>query len=79
MGKCILKARLKKGHYGFSGGVVFFDSSVLVTVPSADLVTVFSLDLTEPSLLISVDFSLETCRSHPISGIVNATAKVATQ
>jgi hypothetical protein len=31
--------------------VVFLDSSVLVTVPSFDWVTVFSVDLTVPSLL----------------------------
>jgi len=42
--------------YGFSG-VVFFDSSFLVTVPSGDSVTVCSFDLTVPSRLTLVDFS----------------------
>jgi hypothetical protein len=34
-----------------AGGLVFLVSSVLVTVPSDDWVTVFSFDLTVPSLL----------------------------
>ena len=55
------------------------DSSVLVTVPSDDLVTVFSFDLTVPSLLTVLVLSLETCRSHPTSRIDNAKADIATQ
>ena len=54
-------------------------SSVLVTVPSDDLVTVFSFVLTVPSLLVELDFSLETWRSHPTSRNDNAKADIATQ
>lgn len=49
------------------GEVVFLESSVLVTVPSDDFVTVFSFEVTVPSLLTDVLFSLETCRSQPTS------------
>lgn len=55
------------------------DSSVLVTVPSDDLVTVFSFDLTVPSLLTVLVFSLETWRSHPTSINDNTKAEMATQ
>ena len=48
-------------------------------VPSDDLVTVFSFDLTVPSLLTSLVFSLETCRSHPTSRNTNANVHVATK
>jgi hypothetical protein len=60
-----------------AGGVVFLDSSVLVTVPSDDLVTVFSFDLTVPSLLTVLVLSLETCRSHPTTSNGNAKAHIA--
>ena len=60
-------------------GVVFLVSSVLVTVPSDDWVTVFSFDLTVPSLLTVLDFSVETCRSHPTSKNDNVKAHNATQ
>lgn len=59
--------------------MVFLDSSVLVTVPSDDLVTVFSFDLTVPSLLVVVVLSLETWRSHPTSTNDNAKPHIATQ
>lgn len=59
--------------------MVFLDSSVLVTVPSDDLVTVFSFVLTVPSLLTVLDFSLETFRSHPTSRNDNAKTDIATQ
>lgn len=62
---------------GFSGGVTFLVSSVLVTVPSDDLVTVFSLDLTVPSLLTVLVLSLETWRSHPTTINDNAKADTA--
>jgi hypothetical protein len=58
------------------GWVVFLDSSVLVTVPSDDWVTVFSFDLTVPSLLTLLVSVWETSRAHPIS---NESANVATQ
>ena len=54
------------------------DSSVLLTVPSDDLVTVFSWDLTVPSLLTVLVFSLETWRAHPTSINDNAKADIAT-
>ena len=54
------------------------DSSVLVTVPSDDLVTVFSFDLTVPSLLTELVFSVEIWRSHPTIRNVNANADIAT-
>lgn len=60
--------------YGLSGGVVFLVSSVLVTVPSDPWVTVFSFDLTVPSLLTLVSLVLETSRSQPTSRNDNATA-----
>ena len=53
------------------------DSSVLVTVPSFDWVTVFSVDLTVPSLLTLLLLVLETSRSHPTSRKDNAKADVA--
>jgi hypothetical protein len=58
--------------------VVFLDSSVLVTVPSDDWVTVFSFDLTVPSLLTSLVLSLETSRSHPANRDDNAKAHIIT-
>jgi len=64
---------------GFSGGVVFLVSSVLVTVPSDDWVTVFSLVFTVPSLLTVLVLSLETWRSHPTSRNDNAKPDMATQ
>jgi hypothetical protein len=60
------------------GGVVFLESSVLVTVPSDDLVTVFSFDLTVPSLLTALVLSLETSRSHPTTNNGNAKTHIAT-
>jgi len=58
--------------------MVVLDSSVLVVVPSGDWVTVFSFDLTVPSLLSLVLLVLETSRSHPTSN-GNAKAAIATQ
>lgn len=55
------------------------DSSVLVTVPSDDWVTVFSFVLTVPSLLTVLVFSLETWRSHPTKRNDNAKVDIATQ
>ena len=75
----VYSARRKHPFYGFGGGVVFLDSSVLVTVPSDDWVTVFSFVLTVPSLLTVLDFSLETWRSHPTSIKDNANADIAMQ
>jgi hypothetical protein len=54
------------------------DSSVLVTVPSGDWVTVFSFDLTVPSLETLLLVVLETSRSHPTSRNESAKADVAT-
>jgi hypothetical protein len=54
------------------------ESSVFFTVPSGDWVTVFSFDLTVPSLLTVLDFSLETWRSHPTSRNDNARTDIAT-
>jgi len=53
------------------------DSSVFVTVPSDDLVTVFFFELTAPSLLVVLDLSLETWRSHPAIRNSNANALTA--
>jgi hypothetical protein len=58
-------------------GVVFLVSSVLVTVPSDFSVTVFSFDLTEPSLLTLVLSVLETVRSHPTNKDEQARTDVA--
>lgn len=55
------------------------DSSVLVTVPSGDWVTIFSLDFTVPSLLTLLLLVSETFRSHPISRTENAKARAARQ
>jgi hypothetical protein len=66
-------------YQGLGGGVVFLDSSVLVTVPSGAWVTVFSFDLTVPSLLTVLLLVLETSRSHPTSTNDNAKADMATQ
>jgi hypothetical protein len=63
--------------YGFSGGAVFVESSVLVTVPSGDWVTVFSFDLTVPSSLTVLLLVLDTSRSHPTNRSDNAKADVA--
>ena len=65
-----------EGRQGF--GVVFLVSSVLVTVPSAFSVTVFSLDLTVPSLLTLLLSVLETVRSHPTNKDDKARNDVAT-
>ena len=59
--------------------MVFLVSSVLVVVPSGDLVTVLSFVLTVPSLLVVLDFSLETWRSHPTIIKDNAKADMAAQ
>ena len=59
--------------------MVFLDSSVLVTVPSDDWVTVFYFVLTVPSLLVVLVLSLETCRSQPTSSNDNAKPPIATQ
>ena len=75
----VYSARRKHPFYGFGGGVVFLDSSVLVTVPSDDWVTVFSFVLTVPSLLTVLVFSLETLRSHPTSRKDSAKADMAAQ
>jgi hypothetical protein len=48
-------------------------------VPSDDLVTVFSFDLTVPSLVTVLLFSLETSRSHPTSKNDNAKADIVAQ
>ena len=57
--------------------MVFLVSSVLVTVPSGDWVTVFSFDLTVPSLLTLLLSVLETGRSHPTGRNDKAKADVA--
>src|SRR5207248_5610361 len=49
----------------YRGGVVLLVSSFLVTVPSGDSVTVFSFDLTVPSLLTLVLLVFEISRAHP--------------
>lgn len=59
--------------------MVFWESSVLVTVPSDDLVTVLSVDLTVPSLLTVVFLSLEICRSQPTSRTDNARTDIPAQ
>ena len=56
---------------------VVLDSSVFVTVPSGDWVTVFSFDLTVPSLLVLVLSVLEIVRSHPTTRNDKAKADVA--
>jgi hypothetical protein len=56
--------------------VVVEESSFLVTVPSGDWVTVFSFDLTVPSLLVLLLSVWEIVRSHPT--IRNDNANVAT-
>jgi len=43
------------------------------------LVTVFSFDLTVPSLLTELVFSVETSRSHPTSRSDDAKADIAAQ
>jgi len=53
------------------------DSSVLVTVPSDDSVTVFSFVLTVPSLLVVLVLSLETSRLHATSKNDNARTDIA--
>jgi hypothetical protein len=58
--------------------VVFFDSSVLVNVPSGDSVTVFSVDLTVPLLLTLLVLLWETSWAHPTNRNDNAKADVAT-
>jgi hypothetical protein len=58
--------------------LVFFDSSVLVNVPSGDSVTVFSVDLTVPLLLTLLVLLWETSWAHPTSENDNAKAGVAT-
>jgi hypothetical protein len=58
--------------------VVFLDSSVLVTVPSFDWVTVVSVDLTVPLLLTLLLLVWETSWAHPTSRNDNAKADVAT-
>ena len=57
-------------------GVVFLVSSVLITVPSGFSVTVFSFDLTVPSLLTLVLSVLEIVRSQPTMRNDNAKADV---
>jgi len=56
---------------------VVLDSSVLVTVPSDAWVTVFSFDLTVPSLLTLLLSVWDTSRSHPTSRDDNAKADTA--
>jgi hypothetical protein len=58
--------------------VVFFDSSVLVNVPSGDSVTIFSVDLTVPLLLTLLVLLWETSWAHPTNRNDNAKADVAT-
>jgi hypothetical protein len=61
--------------------VVFLVSSVLITVPSDFSVTVFSFDLTVPSLLTLLLSVLETVRSHPTNkdekAMTDAAANIA--
>ena len=59
--------------------MVFLSSSVLVVVPSGDWVTVFSLVLTVPSLLVELLVSLDTWRSHPTRSNDNAKTDIAPQ
>jgi hypothetical protein len=59
--------------------VVFLVSSVLVTVPSDACVTVFSFDLTVPSLLMLVVVVLDTSRAHDTSKNDNAKVDIATE
>jgi hypothetical protein len=47
-------------------------------VPSGDWVTTFSFDLTVPSVLTELVFSLETSWAHPTNRRDNAKADVAT-
>ena len=54
-------------------------SSVLVVVPSGDWVTVFSLVLTVPSLLVELLVSLEIWRSQPTRINDNAKTDIAPQ
>lgn len=54
------------------------DSSVVVTVPSLDCVTVFSFDLAVPSLLTVARLVWEISWAHPTSRNDNAKADVAT-
>ena len=57
--------------------MVFLVSSVLITVPSDFSVTVFSCDLTVPSLLTLLLSVLETVRSHPTNKEEQARTDVA--
>jgi hypothetical protein len=57
--------------------VVFWDSSVLVTVPSFDWVTVVSVDLTVPLLLTLLFLVWETSWAHPTTRNDNAKADLA--
>src|SRR5262249_32767976 len=59
------------------GGAFSLVSSFLVTVPSGDWVTVFSFDLTVPSLLVVVVSDSEIVRSHPVSRNDKAKADTA--
>ena len=58
--------------------MVFFDSSVLVNLPSGDSVTVFSVDLAAPLLLTLLVLLWETSWAHPTNRNDNAKADVAT-
>ena len=58
-------------------GEVFVVSSFLVTVPSGACVTVFSFELTVPSLLTVVLSVLEIVRSQPTMRNDNAKADAA--
>ena len=62
--------------HGGGGGEDFFCSSVLVTVPSGDCVTVFSFDSTVPSLLTFSLSVFEMVRSHPIVTRASARADI---
>jgi len=63
--------------HGF-GGETFLVSSVLVVVPSGDWVTVFSFDLTVPSLLTLLVVVLDIVCSHPVNKADTAKTAVAT-
>ena len=53
------------------------DSSVVVTVPSFDWVTIFSVDLTVPLLLTLLLLVWETSWAHPTISNGNVKAAVA--
>jgi len=66
-----------RNPYCSQGLDVFFVSSVFVTVPSDDCVTVFSLLFTVPSLLAVVVSVLDISRSQPTVRKDNVNAEIA--